>query len=33
MNWLNDTPIFVARQSKPTASEFEEAWESFKHYE
>jgi len=33
MNWRNDMPIYVARQSKLTASEFEEAWEGFKHYE
>ncbi|GMR24667.1 MAG: glycosyltransferase family 39 protein [Acidobacteriota bacterium] len=33
MNWRNDMPLYVARQSKLTASEFEEAWEGFKHYE
>ncbi len=33
MNWRNNMPIYVARQSKLSASEFEEAWESFKHYE
>lgn len=33
MNWRNDMPIYVARQSKLSASELEAAWESFKHYE
>ena len=33
MNWRNDMPLYVARQPKLTASEFEEAWEGFKHYE
>lgn len=33
MNWRNDMPLYVARQTKLTASEFEEAWEGFKHYE
>jgi hypothetical protein len=34
MNWRNDMPIHIARQSTLSASEFEVAWEtSFKHYE
>ena len=33
MNWRNDMAIYVARQSKLTASEFAADWESFKHYE
>ena len=33
MNWRNDMVIYVARQPKLSASEFEEAWELFKHYE
>lgn len=33
MNWRNEMPIYVARQSKLTASEFEEKWAAFKHYE
>jgi hypothetical protein len=34
MNWRNDMPIHIARQSTLSASEFEVAWETnFKHYE
>ena len=33
MNWRNDMMIYVARQSKLTASELERAWEDWKHYE
>jgi hypothetical protein len=33
MNWRNDMIIHVARQPELTASQFERAWERWKHYE